>query len=144
MYLLSGVLFAKRSSKLSASVRQDGAVSSTTNTVPITGAGPSLIHRRRPGPAGHFYIRLVQRSKLFDASKRVNKSCKLSYLTVRVVDSQVRVTFVLVQNFAVDCLLGTSFFDHHVETALPRLRKVVFYHSSSVAFTGQHSLLPKQ
>lgn len=47
----------------------------------------------------------------------------------------------MVQNLAVDCLLGTSLIDHHVEAILPGLRKAVFYHSSSVAITCQRSLI---
>lgn len=46
----------------------------------------------------------------------------------------------MVQNLAGDCLLGTSLIGHHVKTPLPGLQKDRFYHTLSVAVTGQRSL----
>lgn len=66
--------------------------------------------------------------------------CGFIYLTIRMGEFRVKVPFRVVQNLAVDRVPGTSFVEHHVNIFLPRLRKLVFYCSISVALTGQRSL----
>lgn len=114
---------------ISASVGRDGAVPTPLNTVIDTGLKPDLIHKRNSDPAQRSHILLVQSPRLFDAPKRVMRSCSFIYLTTRIEGFRVRVPLLTVQNLAVDCLLGTSFFDYHVKRILPGLRKAVFYHS---------------
>lgn len=67
----------------------------------------------------------------------------LIHLTVRIGEYPAKVTFLVVQQLAVDCLLGTLYMDSGVKAILPGIRKVLFYHSLSVAITGQ-SLLPSR
>lgn len=50
----------------------------------------------------------------------------------------------MAQNLAVDCVLGTSCIDLHVEAVIPGLQKVVSYHTLSVTITDQRfSIEPK-
>lgn len=69
------------------------------------------------------------------------KFCVLIYRTVRVGDFPARVTFLVVQNFSVDCLTATMFIDSRVQTVVPGLWMLVSYYSPSVALTGQRSLI---
>lgn len=132
--------FAKRNYKLFATVRSDGAVSIPLNTVLDTGAGPSPSRKRRNFLTKHFYIRRVLSPRLLDAVKRVRKSCGLMQLNIRIGEFQARPPFLVVQILAVDCLLGTSFINQHVEAILAELRKVMSYQSFSVARAAERSL----
>lgn len=62
------------------------------------------------------------------------------FLTVHVGELGARVPFLVVQNLAVDCSLGTSFINHHVKAVVPGLLQAVFQHFLSVAITGRRSL----
>ena len=54
-------------------------------------------------------------------------------LYVRIGEFVARVPFLVVTNFAVDCILGTTFLARYVKTILPPQRKVMFHHAPSVA-----------
>lgn len=110
--------FGKNNYKLPTSVRRDGLVSISVNTISDTSAGPDLIETKRNDSARHFYIRLAQSPSVLDTVKRVMKSYALSRLSVRVEECKSRVSFLVVQNLAVQCQPQTWFFDHLVQTVL--------------------------
>ena len=57
-------------------------------------------------------------------------------LYVRIGEFVAHVPFLVVTNFAVDCILGTTFLDRHVKAILPAQKTVLFHHAPSVALTG--------
>lgn len=101
------------------------------------GAEPKTIHKRRIDPTWHSYFRPVKSSEILDASKWIVKFCSLIQFTIRIGELWGSVPFLLVQNLAVKCPAGASFIGRHVFCILPRLWKLVLYHSSSVSATGQ-------
>lgn len=101
-----------------------------------TGEGPNLIHFRRVHPKRRRYICPVKAPTLVDASKRPMKSQSMIMLLLRVGELIVQVPFLEVNNFEVDCMLGTTLIDQHVKAILAGIRGVYFYHAPSVAITS--------
>lgn len=129
----------KENYKFFATVGRISAVSLRGNAVSNTGTGPNLTHKRITDLALPSYIGPLQITKLLDAPRRLIKSCGLIYLTVCSGGFRARAPFHLVLNLAVDCLLGTSLIERNVKAILPGLRKIVLFHSSSVAVSVQCS-----
>lgn len=73
--------------------------------------------------------------------KRVISTWGLIQLTTRTEKFRARIPFLVVQNLAVDCILGILYIEYHVKAILPEIWKVLFDHFSSAAITGQRSLL---
>lgn len=111
------------------------------NTILNTCEGPNPICKIRTDPAWHSCSRQVQIKRLLDGPKRVRKSCDLTHSIVRLVDFRARVPFFVIQNLNVDCLLKTSFIDHHGKAVLRGPGRLVFRHSFSVAVIGERFLL---
>lgn len=65
------------------------------------------------------------------------KFCNFNHFIFRTEKFRARALFLVVQNLAIDFLLGMSSVDHRVEANLPGLREVVFYHSVFVVITVQ-------
>lgn len=131
--------FANKAHKLYAIVGRHGALSIPVNAVLDTGAKLNLIRKKRIDSAWHYYIRPVQRPRLLDAHKLLMKSGGLNYLIVRIGEFRAGVSFFVIQNLAVDCLLGKPYIDHFLKAILPGLRKLLLSYSLSVAITDQRS-----
>lgn len=136
-----GRLFGQRTCKVLAAARRVDVVSLSASTVLNTGTGPNTIHKRAIDYAWHSYISLVQSLKLLYALKPVMKSCRLVHLIVSTSESRARVSYLALQNLAVECLLGTPNTTHLVKAVLPGPRKAVSYRFSSVTISDQNSFV---
>ena len=128
--------FKKQYYKVNATVGQRRALMRVITPVLGSGAGPNLIHLRCVAEPWRAAIKSTRSPPLIDASNRLMKAIGELKLHVRIGEFCARVPFLVVVNFAVDCILGTTFLDRYVKAILPLQRKVLFHHAPSVALTG--------
>ena len=101
-----------------------------------SGAGPNLIHFRCVAEPWRTAIKSARSPPLIDSSNRSMKALCEFKLPVRIGEFCARVPFFVVTNFAVDCILGTTFLVRYVKAILPPQTRVLFHHAPSVALTG--------
>ena len=98
-----------------------------------SGAGPNLIHLQCVAESWRPSIKSVQSPALIDASNRAMKALGEISLFDRIGEVMARILFLVVMGILVDCILGTTFVDHHVKAILPPQRMALFHDAPAVA-----------
>ena len=101
-----------------------------------SGSGPNLVHARAVPGRWREYVKPIQGPYLVDAQRKRITTLGSLRMIVRLGQFKALVDFIVVQNMAVDLILGTSFIDKHVKAIYPRYRKVTFYNDPPVSIIG--------
>lgn len=85
-----------------------------------TGAGPNLSHERRLGPEWARLVRSQSIPRITDASEsKINQIGRI-LLSAQVGGLCAKISYWIVSNVLVDCILGTLFIDRDLRATIPR------------------------
>ena len=115
-----------RNYKAHLSVGRSHKCMTTATGVLDTGARPNLLHLRKLSSPWIERIQRIPVPTLVDAKRRPKNVMGALPLIGQIGQFKALVTFLVVTNMAVDCILGTSFIDRHVKTIYPRQRRIAF------------------
>lgn len=104
-----------------------------------TGAGPNLVNKSFIPRNWHRYVEPIEQPQLRTATREHVNVEGVIPMFVRIGDLRVRAWFGVVENLAVDILVGTSFIDRCIRGIFPTERKIVPWHSRPVSILTSSS-----